>query len=285
MKSEVENENQELEELVTKWTGHMKWRSDYKQWVIGRIWQEERQKARIGELVEIFGDISGKKILDLGCGMGGAIVALLKDGYDVTGLDFNRDYCEITKLRGRRYGINVRVVNSVGEFLPFKDEQFDLITCFDVLEHVKNPKQVLSEINRVLKPKGKAIVIVINKYSFKDPHYHLRFINWIPKNVAEWYIKMRGHAKDNPLFKDTQKLSEMHYFTVNEFKEISENIGFHVDIKDSNLWKIDNPSEIENFKIRKCVNILKFFKMGKPVYTFLHHFYLSTFKVILTKNN
>lgn len=73
MKNGVGNENQRLEELVTKWTGHMKWRSDYKQWVIGRVWQEDRQKARSGELVEIFGDISGKKILDLGCGMGGGL--------------------------------------------------------------------------------------------------------------------------------------------------------------------------------------------------------------------
>lgn len=71
MKIEIEKGDQELEELVTKWTGHMKWRSGYEQWVNGRIWQEKHQKSRINELAELFGDISGKKILDLGCGMGG----------------------------------------------------------------------------------------------------------------------------------------------------------------------------------------------------------------------
>lgn len=213
---------------------------------------------------------------------GGAIVALLKDGYDVTGLDFNMDYCRITKLRGRRYSINIRVVNGAGEFLPFKDEQFDIITCIGVLEHVKDPQQVLNEVNRILKPNGKAFVDVINKYGFKDPHYHLRFINWMPKNVAEWYIKMRGHTKNDMLFKDTQKLSEMHYFTFNELKKLANTIGF--DVEDILLQKINNPSEIRNPQILKLITILKRLKIEGIAYSSLRQFYLAGFSLILTKS-
>jgi len=71
----------------------------------------------------------------------------------------------------------------MGEQLPFKDS-FDIVTCWDVLEHVQDPERVLREINRVLKSQGRLFITVVNKYAIRDPHYHLAFINWLPNSVT-----------------------------------------------------------------------------------------------------
>jgi ubiquinone/menaquinone biosynthesis C-methylase UbiE len=180
---------EKLHELIVKWTNFMKWHPKYEKWVEDRIWQEKHQEERINSLKENFNSLLGKRILDLGCGMGGLTVALAKEKLDVIALDFNPDYCKITKLRGERYKLKVEIINSMGEYLPFRNESIDIVCLFDVLEHVQEPIKVLNETYRVLKPSGGAIVTFVNRYTLKDPHYHLLFINWMPGRLVEWYIK------------------------------------------------------------------------------------------------
>jgi len=212
--------------------------------------------------------------------MGGFLVALLRKNYFAIGIDYNRDYCKITKLRSKRYKLCAPVLQAAGESLPLKDSCVDIITCFDVLEHVQNPYDVLKEIYRVLKPNGIAIVTVINRFAFKDPHYHLKFINWIPRGVAEQYIKVRNRVKNSPC-KDRQRLSEMHYFTFKKFKRLAESIGFRVE--DLTYLKISDASKIKDKKMRKIVNILKIIRLNTITYTLLRYFYLPNFTIVLTK--
>ena len=69
--------------------------------------------------------------------------------------------------------------------LRFTDGAFDIVVCLDVLEHAESLEETLAEIARVLTPGGHAIVTATNRFVFRDPHYHLRGINWLPHPLAE----------------------------------------------------------------------------------------------------
>jgi len=100
-------------------------------------------------------------ILDVGCGAG-YFLNLIRNrykeaGYEptVVGIDISAHQVSYMAERMSREGIT-RVVAATGngEFLPFADESFDLVTCSEVIEHIRNPKRALEEMRRVLKPTG-----------------------------------------------------------------------------------------------------------------------------------
>jgi SAM-dependent methyltransferase len=161
--------------------------------------------------------------------MGGFGVALAREGALVTAFEYNGDYCRIVRLRGRRYGLDLPVVQGPGEALPFAAASFDLVCSWDVLEHVQDPRAVLQEIHRVLRPTGAALVTAINRYAFRDPHYHLAGLNWLPRPWAEAWIRRAARGKEDSPFADRQALSEMHYFTWGAFVCLARTAGFRVE--------------------------------------------------------
>jgi 2-polyprenyl-3-methyl-5-hydroxy-6-metoxy-1,4-benzoquinol methylase len=240
-----------LEAAIDPWLAHMRWRSDFAEWRERRLWQERRQEGTLRNLRAFLrlaaqsngrrdapasngdglpatnGDggaradkdakdadvLAGRQILDLGCGMGGLSTALALAGARVQPLDFNPHYCEITRLRGRRYGLSLSPVNAAGEALPFPDARFDIIMCVDVLEHVADPERLVAEVSRCLKPGGLCQITAINRFAFRDPHYHARLVNYLPRRFAEGYLRLAGRAKERARFSDRQALAEMHYYT------------------------------------------------------------------------
>jgi 2-polyprenyl-3-methyl-5-hydroxy-6-metoxy-1,4-benzoquinol methylase len=228
----------ELEAAIAPWLEHMRWRADFRSWREGRLWQEKRQKGTLNNLraflrvaarsnvngnarasngdedgARVDDSLAGRLVLDLGCGMGGLSTALALEGADVRPVDFNRHYCHITRLRGMRHRLDLSPINAAGEALPFPDAHFDVIMCVDVLEHVRDPEALLAEIGRCLKPGGLCQITAINRFAFRDPHYHVRFVNWLPRRLSDAYLRLVRRSKDNALFADRQTLGEMHYYT------------------------------------------------------------------------
>ncbi len=94
----------------------------------------------------------GGKLLDVGCGSGTLGSVLLADGrYDeVHGLELSEE----AAARARDRGLNAIAFNlNSGEF-PYPDSTFDTVTCLAVIEHVPDPRRLLDEIARVMKPGG-----------------------------------------------------------------------------------------------------------------------------------
>jgi SAM-dependent methyltransferase len=226
----------ELTRRIDRWLAHMTWRPDFARWREGRIWQERQQAERLRLIARYGGALPGRRVLDLGSGMGGTSVALGLAGAAPLAFEYNRAYCDIIRLRAGRYDLSLPVVNGAGERLPFGDASFDLVIAWDVVEHVQNPALLLAELARVLRPGGRALLTVINRFAFRDPHYHLPLLNWLPRRLAEAIIERRGRSKSGSGFSDRQRLSEMHYFTIGGFRRLAARYGFRVgDIREDRL--------------------------------------------------
>lgn len=231
----------DLAAAIDPWLAHMTWRKDFAQWRERRLYQEQYQQANVKDVALVLGDnVTGKSMLDLGAGMGGLSVALLLEygdkGLRLQSMDYNPDYCRIARLRARRYGLTLPIAVGAGEHLPYPYGSFDLITCLDVLEHVASTDDVLMEMRRVLKPGGTVLTTIPNRRAFRDPHYHLPLINWLPRPIAEAIVRRSGHSKSGGPLQDRQELSELSTYTWSAFKRAAEDAGF--DVRDQVLWRI-----------------------------------------------
>lgn len=95
------------------------------------------------------------KILDFGCGSGENVLDLIREGFDATGTDFDFKRGEhVDFLKRQRH---IFQIEKDPYRLPFRDNSFDLIVSFQVMEHVMDYPKALSETRRVLCPGGKCL--------------------------------------------------------------------------------------------------------------------------------
>jgi len=125
-------------------------------------------------LFKIFHDVeinASTKILDLGCGTCHTTERLQTE-YSlrgIFGLDLNPNFFAV-----KYYGSinkNITFLKSDGTHLPFKDYDFDVVVCLEVIEHVEDYQTLLDEISRVLKPKGFLVLSTPDSPIYKSPHH------------------------------------------------------------------------------------------------------------------
>ncbi len=118
--------------------------------------------ARVkGRMLEWVQPGEGHCVLDVGCGAG-YFLYLIREKYRqhgftplTVGVEISAFQLSYMVRRMQKEGVSDAVaVHGNGEFLPFADESFDLLTCSEVLEHIRNPVRALTEMRRVLRPGG-----------------------------------------------------------------------------------------------------------------------------------
>ncbi|MDP4012385.1 MAG: class I SAM-dependent methyltransferase [Candidatus Nanoarchaeia archaeon] len=112
---------------------------------------------RIKTAIKLCEKNSNAKYLDVGCSNGRVALEIAKTigTNDIYGVDIAN--VEDAKKRGLK-AFNVDLNEDIK--LPFEDKTFDVVTCFDTIEHVYNTDHVVREIKRILKDNGYAIIIV-----------------------------------------------------------------------------------------------------------------------------
>jgi ubiquinone/menaquinone biosynthesis C-methylase UbiE len=279
----AEDNRADLAALIDPWLQHMRWRADFADWRHKRLHSEQFQDETLGLITQVVGTLAGKQLLDLGCGMGGFAVAAELAGADVTALDYNPAYCVITAARGDQYGLQMPVMRAAGEALPCPDATYNIVTAWDVIEHVQQPSTMLSEIARVLQPGGVVFITAINRFAFRDPHYHLPLINYLPRPLAEFLIASFGRSKRRAAFRDRQRLSEMHYYSYAGFARAAARYGLRT--RDLDEERVLRGDLAPHRKIRR--RVLQLFDRHGLTLTLYHLYralYQGTYRLVLVKD-
>jgi ubiquinone/menaquinone biosynthesis C-methylase UbiE len=112
-----------------------------------------------------FTRFAGKRLLEVGFGIGTDLFQFASAGALVSGVDLSPTHLRIASQRFALYGIPADLRLADAENLPFEDGTFDVVYTFGVIHHTPDTQKAVEEIHRVLKPDGRAIIGVYHKYS------------------------------------------------------------------------------------------------------------------------
>lgn len=122
-----------------------------------------------------FAGHGGERVLEIGAGMGTDLAQFAKHGAIVTDLDLSSGHLALAKENFALRGLEGAFVHHDAERIPFPDDTFDVVYTNGVIHHTPNTQSVIGEILRVLRPGGKAIVMV---YAENSLHYWRNLVGW-----------------------------------------------------------------------------------------------------------
>ncbi len=152
---------------------------------------------RVRRELSLFGETQGRRVLDVGSGFGGALIALSRAGACAVGVEYQESRVRLCNRRLALHGTRAHVVRGDGFSLPFPDCVFDIVVCSEVLEHVPRKQAFIREMVRTLRPSGVLYLSFPNRRSLEnllsDPHYHLPLVSILPRRIAaSWVRRLRG---------------------------------------------------------------------------------------------
>ena len=113
-----------------------------------------------------FSSTSGLKVLEIGCGLGTDGAQFAKAGADYTGIDLTEASIELARKRFELSGLKGEFRVADAERLEFDDQTFDLVYSHGVLHHTPDTATAVREIHRILKPGGRAMVMLYHRGSY-----------------------------------------------------------------------------------------------------------------------
>jgi len=113
-----------------------------------------------------FAAFRNKQVLEIGCGLGTDGARFAAAGADYQAVDLTPQALHFAKANFTSRGLHGKFTQINAEQLPFSDATFDLVYSHGVIHHIPQTERVVSEMYRVLKPGGKAIVMVYHRHSF-----------------------------------------------------------------------------------------------------------------------
>ena len=134
-----------------------------------------------------FSETKNKSVLEIGCGNGADGTLFAQAGARYTGVDLTHAAVDSARKHFGVLGLqgNFQIENA--ERLSFPDEHFDFVYSYGVLHHTANPTKAFSEVRRVLKPGGKAVLMLYHRRSF---NYYARILGYMRARVL-WKILSR----------------------------------------------------------------------------------------------
>lgn len=213
------------------------------------------------------------RILDLGCGDGRLITPLIKDNYDVIGMDFSfkvlKSFQSKLKFHSRD---NYKLILADAHKIPLKENSVDLVIANNLFHLLESPDDVIAEIKRVLNEDGYLLQIsnnITNEYFCQDNNFNLYFKiinsynNFYLESLKKYNLKLKEHSNFN-IYKSLQKNFKLNKtvqtktIIVEHHKNIKD--FFARELKQLDYLKQDIPKNINQAIIK---NFLKYLKENK----------------------
>jgi ubiquinone/menaquinone biosynthesis C-methylase UbiE len=146
------------------------WRETYERDDALGIINRQRQAASLRFIDELSLPKTAR-VLEIGCGAGFLAIALARRGFTVEAVDHSPSMAELTRRHARETGMQNRIHTKIEDAhaLSFEDESFDLIVALGVINWLYDLKKALTEIRRVLKPGGYAVLNSARGHALLNP--------------------------------------------------------------------------------------------------------------------
>jgi len=118
---------------------------------------------------------AGKKVLEVGCGVGSDLLRFAQAGAHVVGIDLSPKSAFLAKSRLHTYNCRGDVFVADAENLPFEKDEFELTYSWGVLHHTPNPERAIREIYRVTKSGGEICIMLYHRHSLVALQLYLLF--------------------------------------------------------------------------------------------------------------
>lgn len=154
------------------------------------------------------------KLLDIGCWDGRISLSFVPLVKSVTGVD---------RVRSPDFaGHNVNFIETdVFNFLNACDDKFDIIICSELIEHVAEHETFLKGIGKCLSDKGLIYLTTNNKFWWKEAHYGLPFLSYLPKTIQDTYIRLSANRRTGVAYCEVVNL-----FSYGSLKRLFDKCGF-----------------------------------------------------------
>jgi SAM-dependent methyltransferase len=159
------------------------------------VWRSGQQRRLA--IIERYVTLEGRRVLDLGCGVGEYVRAFERRGAAALGCDIDVPRLQEAARRGAR-----GLLAAAGEALPFRNESFDVIVLNEVIEHVQDDAATMREVARTLAPGGVCVIYAPNRlYPFETHGVYLGrryvfgnipLVNWLPSALRN---RLVPHAR------------------------------------------------------------------------------------------
>ena len=131
--------------------------------------------------------------LDVGCGTGDLVLAGIRRGQPMVGIDIAFRWLVVARRRLQRAGVSAPLVCCNAEHLPFGAESFAGVASLGTIEHCLDAAALLSESARVLDAHGVLYLRTVNRYSMlPEPHVGVWGVGFVPRRWADAYVHWRS---------------------------------------------------------------------------------------------
>lgn len=180
-----------------------------------------------------FDSARGRKVLEIGVGLGADHQHLAASGADLYGIDLTERAVDHTRRRLELFGLTSHLAVGDAENLEFSDETFDIVYSWGVLHHSPNTARAIEEVYRVLKPGGRAKIMIYHKWSVIGFMLWLRYAFLIGR---PWRSLRDVYAKhlESPGTKAFSYAEARHLFTQFSHVSIYTPLG-HGDLLESDV--------------------------------------------------
>ena len=222
--------------------------------VDGRL---KKAKKVIKILQKHLGELSNKNLLDIGCSSG-----IMTDYYadffqEVDALDIDQKAIEYALSNTKNKNINF-ILSPLEELQV--EKRYDVMICSHIYEHVPDSSILFERIYDLLKSGGVCYFAAGNRYQIYENHYNLYFLSYLPKKLANFYLKIT--KKGNYYYENHLSLLKLNKITK---KFIKHDFTLEV-IKHPNKYEADDMLEQNSLKHRIIVLLSKIFYFFIPTY-------------------